>query len=101
MTYIAIPTKAAHLVRVEIKEDGDTFVATSPDLNIVVTGQNLGDDFHAGLKRAIANNFAAMGQTEPMTIIRVNHPDRATGYWHFAAIPQCVLSEPSASEPHP
>jgi hypothetical protein len=93
MTYIAIPTKAAHLVRVEIKEDGDIFVATSPDLNIVVTGHSLNDEFHKGLRRAIFENFAAMGQSEPMTIIRVNHPDRATVYWYFAAIPQSILSE--------
>jgi hypothetical protein len=93
MTYIAIPTKAAHLVRVEIKEDDSVFVATSPDLNIVITAHSLGDEFHKGLRKAIFENFAAMGQTEPMTVIRVNHPDRATDYWYFAAIPQSVLSD--------
>lgn len=96
MTYIAIPTKAALLVRVEIEEKDNIFTATSPDLNIIVTAHNLGDAFHKSLTQAIWKNFAAMGQVEPMTIIRANHPERTTGYWHFVAIPQCVLSEQSS-----
>lgn len=98
MTYIAIPTKAAQLVRVEIKEEDKVFVATSPDLNIVITGHNLGDEFHEGIKRAIRDNFSAMGQTPPMTVIRVNHPDRGTGYWHFAAIPAGFTDELNVAE---
>lgn len=93
MTYIAIPTQVAHLVRVEIEEKESIFSATSPDLGIIVTGSNLGDEFHAGIKRAISQIFQAMGQAEAMTVIRVTHPDRDTGYWYFAAIPQCVLDQ--------
>lgn len=91
MTYIALPTKVAQLVRVEIKEDEKLFTATSPDLNVFVTGGNLDDHFHAGIERAIRENFSAMGQQPPMTVMRANHPMRASGYWYFVAIPQCAL----------
>jgi hypothetical protein len=91
MTYIAIPTKAAQLVRVQINEKDDVFTAISPDLNIFVSGTNLDEKFHDGICRSIREHFLAMGQTPPMTVIRVNHPNRNTGYWHFAAIPQCLL----------
>jgi hypothetical protein len=90
MAYIAIPTKAVHLVRIEIKEDGDTFVATSPDLNIVITANSLGDELHDKITKAIDSAFQAMGQIEPMTVIRVNHPVR-DGYWYFAAIPASAI----------
>ena len=96
MTYIAIPTRAAHLVRVRVEEEDGLFTATSPDLGLIVTGYNLGDEFHKGITQSIAKLFAAMGQTEPMKVIRVNHPKHTTGYWHFAAIPQCVLDEQTA-----
>ncbi|HET8727719.1 MAG TPA: hypothetical protein VFO41_09435 [Alphaproteobacteria bacterium] len=62
MTYIAIPTKAAQLVRVAIEEKDDTFKATSPDLNIFVSGHSLGEAFHAAIKKAIRDNFSAMGR---------------------------------------
>jgi hypothetical protein len=96
MTYIPIPTKVALLVRVEIKEDDSVFVATSPDLNIIITAHSLGDEFHAGLKKAICENLVAMGQSEPMTVVRVVHPDTRTGYWYFAAIPNSILKESGA-----
>ena len=96
MTYIAIPTQAAQLVRVEIKEEDKLFIATSPDLNIILTGYSLGDEFHDALKKAISRNFEAMGQVPPMTVIRVNHPEQNTGFWYFAAIPASLLEKPAA-----
>lgn len=93
MTYIAIPTKVALLVRVVVDEKDDLFSATSPDLNIFVSGHSIGEEFQGAIKKAIKENLTAMGQEPSVAVIRANHPERNSGYWHFVAIPQNMVEE--------
>ena len=89
--FVKIPTACAHIIRVDVKNDNETFTATSPDLNIFVTGSSLGAGFSEAIERAIVENFSAMGQEPPMSVIRANWPTQGIGYWYFVAIPANLI----------
>jgi hypothetical protein len=94
--FIKIPFEHAWLIRVAIEEkesDKDSlFLTQSPELpGMFVSARSLGEEFSNKICSAITEMLTAMGQEPPVNVIRVNHPDRETGYWHFVAIPQRLL----------